>query len=67
MHCEVIWHYAVSGDAVRLHREQVENAAAGYLDELAHPNLLQCPRLIERGNTSLKGSQNGGNLYGLQQ
>jgi hypothetical protein len=31
----VIYHYTVSGEASKFIREQLENAAAGYSDELA--------------------------------
>ena len=46
----------VSGEISRLFREKLENAAAGYSDELAHLDLLQCPILAELIDTSLRDS-----------
>jgi hypothetical protein len=63
----VIWHFAVSGEASRLFREKLENAAAGYSNELAHLDLLQCPIPRKLIDTSLRDSQNGDDLFGPQQ
>jgi hypothetical protein len=57
----------VSGEASRFFREKLENAVAGYSDELAHLDLLQCAILAELVHTTLRASQNGGNLFRPQQ
>jgi hypothetical protein len=45
----------------------MENAVAGYPDELAHVDLLPCPILAELLDTSLRDSQKVGNLFRPQQ
>jgi hypothetical protein len=57
----------VSGEASRLYREKLENAAAGYSDERAHLDLLQCAIVAELTGTTLRDARNGGNLFGPQQ
>jgi hypothetical protein len=64
---EVFYHYTMSGEAWRFFREKLENAAAGYSDELAHLDLLQCAIVTELIDTSLRDSHNGGNLFAPQQ